>query len=58
MYAPYNIAIKWIKQRPNEADRDKSIVTVGDFNIPLSINIRMSRQKKDHQVLRRFEQYS
>lgn len=35
-----------VKQKSTEVDRDKSIVTAGDFNIPLSVNIRMGRQKK------------
>lgn len=46
MYVPYIIAIKWIKQRSTEVDRDKSIITAGDFSITLSVNIRMSRPKK------------
>lgn len=44
MYAPYNIAMKWIKQRLTEVVMDKFTVTAGDLNT-LLINIRISRQK-------------
>lgn len=45
MYAPYNIAMKWVKQRLAEVDMDKFTVTAGDLNTLLLIHIRISRQK-------------
>ena len=53
MYAPNNRALKYVRQNliKLQGEMDKSTTIVGDFNTPLSVIERYSRQKISKDII-------